>query len=205
MRRSPITIGVLAAELAVGALVLAPPASADDGAPAVEPDPTGAEPAPEPVESPAVPVRTGRSGDPNAVTPVASAAPDAAAPDAADEAPGVPAAPDVPAAPGVPAPGDGPATRPPEGAASPAPAAPPPASAPPAPSASPVRTVVPGESLWSIAATHLASSTGRDVAAIPVAEVALYWVRVCDANRSTLRSGDLDLIYPGEVVTLPAL
>ena len=31
------------------------------------------------------------------------------------------------------------------------------------------------------------------------------WVEVVDANRSSIRSGDPDLIFPGEQVTLPAV
>ena len=34
-------------------------------------------------------------------------------------------------------------------------------------------------------------------------EIARYWRTVCDANRDTLRSGNVDLVYPGEIVTLP--
>lgn len=201
MRRSPITIGMLTAELALGALVLAPPAAADDE-PAAEPNPTEVPAEPEPVETPAVAVRTGRSGDPNALTPVASS--DLPTHDEAPEEPDAPAPPTTPAPPPDPAPGPAPSA--PAPAAAGVPEAPGPAAPPPAPAASapPAHTVVRGDSLWSIAAAHLASSTGREVGAIPVAELALYWVRVCDANRANLRSGDLDLIYPGEVVTLPA-
>jgi hypothetical protein len=36
-------------------------------------------------------------------------------------------------------------------------------------------------------------------------EVAPYWVAVCERNRATLTSGDPNLIFPGEVVTLPAI
>ena len=34
---------------------------------------------------------------------------------------------------------------------------------------------------------------------------ARYWVAVCDANRARVRSGNLNLIYPGELIVLPAL
>jgi hypothetical protein len=57
--------------------------------------------------------------------------------------------------------------------------------------------------LWEIAASHLAQTSGRDRAALGPADIVGYWVRVCAANRDRLRSGDLDLIYPGEVVDLP--
>jgi hypothetical protein len=34
-------------------------------------------------------------------------------------------------------------------------------------------------------------------------EIAVYWLKVCSVNRDSLRSGDPDLIYPGEIVKLP--
>jgi hypothetical protein len=56
-----------------------------------------------------------------------------------------------------------------------------------------------GDNLWRIARVTLADAevrrTDRDVAR--------YWRAVIDANRSTLRSGDPSLIYPGEIVSLP--
>jgi hypothetical protein len=61
----------------------------------------------------------------------------------------------------------------------------------------PVRIVRPGESLWSIAAGH--------VDAGEPARVGPYWLRVVEANRRTIRSGDPDRIRPGESVTLPPL
>jgi hypothetical protein len=64
--------------------------------------------------------------------------------------------------------------------------------------------VVEGDDLWHIAASHLASVTGREVAALSTAEIVRYWVRVCEDNRTHLQSGDLSLIYAGEVVELPA-
>jgi hypothetical protein len=36
-------------------------------------------------------------------------------------------------------------------------------------------------------------------------EVTRYWLRVVEANRPNLRSGDPDLIYPGEIVILPPI
>ena len=44
----------------------------------------------------------------------------------------------------------------------------------------------------------------REVAALSTAEIVRYWVRVCEDNRTHLQSGDLSLIYAGEVVELPA-
>jgi hypothetical protein len=64
--------------------------------------------------------------------------------------------------------------------------------------------VVAGDNLWDIAASHLASLTGREVAALGTAEIVRYWVRVCEDNRSHLQSGDVSLIYAGEIVELPA-
>ncbi len=61
-------------------------------------------------------------------------------------------------------------------------------------------TVVEGEHLWSIAESHLRGVTGR---AVTEDEICEYWVRVMDVNRDSLRSGDPDLIYPSERITLP--
>jgi hypothetical protein len=72
--------------------------------------------------------------------------------------------------------------------------APPSTSAlPPAPSHA-IHVIVPGEHLWSIAADHVAGD-----------EIARYWRRVVELNRSRLRSGDPNLVYPGVVVELPPL
>jgi hypothetical protein len=61
-------------------------------------------------------------------------------------------------------------------------------------------TVVSHDHFWSIAENHLKQVVGREVTDD---EVGQYWVRVVDANRATIRSGDPDLIYPLERVTLP--
>jgi len=60
-------------------------------------------------------------------------------------------------------------------------------------------TVQRGDNLWTIAANHLAGSgitrsNGR---------IAPYWKELIQENRSGLRSGNPDLIFPGETVTLP--
>jgi nucleoid-associated protein YgaU len=55
-----------------------------------------------------------------------------------------------------------------------------------------VWVVRPGDSFWRIAAVQVPD--GRD----PVR----YWVDLVRANRMTIRSGDPDLIHPGETVTL---
>ena len=83
----------------------------------------------------------------------------------------------------------------------------PPLQDPPVPSSSAQRstatatehTVQPGDSMWVIAQRHLASIG----APTSDPDVASYWVEVIEANRGTIRSGDPDLIYPGEVLTLP--
>jgi nucleoid-associated protein YgaU len=58
-----------------------------------------------------------------------------------------------------------------------------------------------GDHLWSITATHLEASTGVEPNA---SEITPVWVEVIAANRDRLRSGDPDLIFPGEIVVLPA-
>jgi hypothetical protein len=56
-----------------------------------------------------------------------------------------------------------------------------------------------GDNLWTISARHL-----RSVDAHPSArQIAVYWTKVVAANRDAIRSGDPNLIYPGETVLLP--
>ncbi|MBT8202924.1 MAG: hypothetical protein KJO87_06440 [Acidimicrobiia bacterium] len=62
-------------------------------------------------------------------------------------------------------------------------------------------TVRRGDHMWSLAEEHLERVLGRTN--FDDREVARYWVTVIDANRSTIRSGNPDLIYPGETLTLP--
>lgn len=57
-------------------------------------------------------------------------------------------------------------------------------------------TVEKGDHLWKISATHLDRYS-------PDQPVAPYWVEVIEVNTPHLRSGDPDLIYPGEVIELP--
>lgn len=59
-------------------------------------------------------------------------------------------------------------------------------------------TVVPGDHLWKISAHHLSRYA-------PDREVAPYWLEVIEMNRADLRSGDPDLIFPGEVIRLPVI
>ncbi len=61
-------------------------------------------------------------------------------------------------------------------------------------------TVASGDNLWTIASAHIESTVDGDPSAPEVTE---YWLRVIAANRDTLRSGDPNLIYPGEIVALP--
>jgi nucleoid-associated protein YgaU len=63
--------------------------------------------------------------------------------------------------------------------------------------------VVPGDNLWTIARNHLAEVRGRPVAQLSDREIAVYWLKVIKANRARLKSGDPDLIYPGERTVLP--
>jgi hypothetical protein len=55
-----------------------------------------------------------------------------------------------------------------------------------------------GDHLWRISEEHLAS-IGDSM------PVGAYWREVIDTNLPRLRSGDADLIYPGEVIELPPL
>jgi hypothetical protein len=63
--------------------------------------------------------------------------------------------------------------------------------------------VASGDNLWTIARAHLAGTRSGGSGEPTNREVADYWVRVVEANRNGLRSGDPDLIYPGEEITLP--
>jgi hypothetical protein len=178
-----------------------------------------------------LPLRTGRAVPDQPDAPAADDPPDlgaaatlrsglatvAAPPAASRPAPPVSA----PAPPAIPAPA-APASPPPT---SPSPNAHPPASSSsstrpsdpttPAPSAAPTSavpppdltsyTVIAGDSLWSIAASQVAQHADQSPASLAAADVTPYWQAVCAANRSTLRSGDVNLIYPGEQITLPPM
>lgn len=126
---------------------------------------------------------------------------------------------DTPAYTPVPA-GDGaPATTAPATAATSVPATPdaptaPTTTAAPAEPSTKVRSTNPpttkqsaavrrGDNLWSIAERHLSHSTGRPIGDISHDELRAYWLRLVEANRARLASGDPDLIYPGEVVVPP--
>ncbi len=62
--------------------------------------------------------------------------------------------------------------------------------------------VVSGDNLRTIAARHVEDRLG------PNPETRLvsgYWLGLIEANRGTLRSGDPNLIYPGELIILPPI
>lgn len=82
-----------------------------------------------------------------------------------------------------------PTTRPPAGEVSAAPG-----------STGRTHRVVPGDNLWTIARDRLASTSGPRP---DVPTVARYWRSVVEDNHGRLRSGDPDLIHPGETVRLP--
>ncbi len=60
--------------------------------------------------------------------------------------------------------------------------------------------VDPGDHLWKLSEQRLLGTLGREP---EDSEVSPYWRTVIDTNRDNLRSGDPDLIYPGEEVDLP--
>ena len=62
--------------------------------------------------------------------------------------------------------------------------------------------VRPGDHLWSIAGEHLAIVLDRQPTRD---EHRNYWVEVVDAARPIIRSGDPNLIYPGEEIPMPPL
>lgn len=60
--------------------------------------------------------------------------------------------------------------------------------------------VRPGDNLWDLAARRMNKSLGRPAADH---EVVPYWLEMIQANEERIRSGDPDLIFPGEVILLP--
>jgi hypothetical protein len=64
----------------------------------------------------------------------------------------------------------------------------------------PIHVVAPGENLWQIARATLASRGSPP----SNEQVASYWRATVALNRATLRSGNPNLIYPGEAIELPA-
>lgn len=63
--------------------------------------------------------------------------------------------------------------------------------------------VVPGDNLWSISKKHLAEAQGVDASTLSDHDVAKYWLKVIEVNKDNLRSGNPNLIYPDEQITLP--
>lgn len=61
-------------------------------------------------------------------------------------------------------------------------------------------TVASGDNFWNIASNHLNSTLGRQPTN---QEVTNYWIQLVEANKGTIKSGNPNLIYAGEVVTLP--
>lgn len=57
-----------------------------------------------------------------------------------------------------------------------------------------------GDHLWKLAEERLEEAWGRSPSD---AEIAPYWRQVIEANRERIRSGDPDLIFPGEEIVLP--
>ena len=56
--------------------------------------------------------------------------------------------------------------------------------------------------MWGLAEQRLSSVRGREVLD---PEIAPYWTEVIAANLARIRSGDPDLIFPGEVLVLPPI
>jgi hypothetical protein len=65
-----------------------------------------------------------------------------------------------------------------------------------------VHVVRDGDNLWSIAAAHLETS---GISNPTESIVAACWMEILSANLASLRSGDPDLIFPGETVALPPI
>jgi resuscitation-promoting factor RpfA len=63
-------------------------------------------------------------------------------------------------------------------------------------------TVAPGDHLWALTARALAAARGVAVDQLDPAEVVGPWRATVERNRGHLRSGDPDVIHPGEVVVL---
>ncbi|MFQ5968236.1 MAG: LysM peptidoglycan-binding domain-containing protein [Acidimicrobiia bacterium] len=60
--------------------------------------------------------------------------------------------------------------------------------------------VVKGDNLWRIACRQVRAETGGKPTS---SQIVPYWLELIELNRDRLRSGDPDLIYPGEELLLP--
>ena len=63
-------------------------------------------------------------------------------------------------------------------------------------------TVKPGDNMWTITAEYLEDRLGARPTSV---QTSVVWRMVMDLNRATLRSGDVDLIFPGEHLLLPPI
>lgn len=63
-------------------------------------------------------------------------------------------------------------------------------------------TVSRGDSLWRIAEDHIETVVGEGLSSRQISQ---YWRSLIELNVGRLRSGDPDLIYPGEVIALPEI
>lgn len=61
--------------------------------------------------------------------------------------------------------------------------------------------IVAGDDLWKIACRRIRAATDTPA----LSRVTEYWLELIEGNMATLRSGDPDLIHPGEVIVLPAV
>lgn len=60
-----------------------------------------------------------------------------------------------------------------------------------------------GDDLWSVAGRRVAEHTGKRATDLTAREIGRYWVRLLNLNEPHLRSGDPNVVYPGETVLLP--
>ncbi|MSO79645.1 MAG: hypothetical protein EXQ79_08555 [Acidimicrobiia bacterium] len=203
----------LASDSVVEASAVASTAEPDSDTPS-EPA-SDAATAPEPDPAPELPVRSGRIGDPEAIVEVSTTSdvplqetPDttnATTPTASESTPdstsnATPKSMSDSASGSIARPER---SAPPVTSAAPAASTKTPVVVPAAAATS--YTVVAGDNFWEISARHLAAETGRERGALSTNDIVEYWVRVCNANRDRIRSGDVNLIDPGEVVELPAI
>ena len=62
--------------------------------------------------------------------------------------------------------------------------------------------VRPGDNMWDLTAAHMEAHRGSTTTN---SEIVPEWLDVIEANRDTIRSGDPNLIYPGEILEIPLL